>query len=269
MDVSIIIINYNTLDLTTKCIESVKDKTKGVSYEIIVVDNDSKEAGTKEKFNSVPDIKFIPSSENLGFAKGNNLGIEHAAGEYILLLNSDTELINDAVSICHNYIKDKPDVGVVSAQLQYPDGRVQFSCKRFPSVKYLLFERLRLFKLIPKRKAGRILLEAFFKHDERVEADWIAGTFYMIKAKILLELPQQKLADDFFMYGEDMQWGFEFKKLDYKLQFLPEAKVLHHVGASSDNSVKWMNENRSKLFEMYYSIIHRKSITFLERYLVF
>lgn len=264
MDISIIIINFNTLSLTQKCIQSIKEKTKGVSYEIVLVDNASTEANTKETFAQISDIVFVPSAENLGFAKGNNFGIQHAKGEYILLLNSDTELINDAVSIAHQFIKANPEIGVASAQLLYPDGRVQFSCKRFPSVTRLLFERLRLFKLLPKKMVGKILLEAFFDHNIRVQPDWIAGTFFMFPKRILAEMPNKKLADDFFMYGEDIQWGFDLKKLGYKIQFLPEAKVLHYVGASSNRSIEWMNQNKVKIMEMYYSKIHRNLIKFLD-----
>lgn len=251
--VSIIIINYNTLELTLKCIASVKFKTLGLDFEIIVVDNDSSEANTVEVLSKLEGITFVPSNVNLGFAKGNNLGIKYAKGNQILLLNSDTELINNAVKIASDFLSESKGVAVAAAQLQYPDGRVQFSCKRFPSIKYLLLERLRLFKLLPKKIAGKILLEAFFDHKERVQPDWVAGTFFMFPRRILSLLPNGKLADDFFMYGEDIQWGFDIKNLGYKIQFLPEAKVLHHVGMSSDRSIDWMNENRKTIIENYYS----------------
>lgn len=265
MDVSIIIINYNTLELTKKCIESIKEKTQGIHYEIVLVDNASTEPKTKETFEQIPDIVFAPSKENLGFAKGNNFGIRRAKGKYILLLNSDTELINDAVSICYNHFQNHDKrLGVVSAQLQYPDGRIQDSCNRFPSIKYLLFERLRLFKFFPKSIYGKILLGPFFDHQSKVQPDWVWGTFYMFPKKILEKLPNKKLADNFFMYGEDVQWGLEFNKLGVKIQFLPEAKVVHYVGSSSNRGMEWMKENNAKLREMYYSKMHRFFLNFLD-----
>src|SRR6187551_458695 len=97
MDVSIIIINYNTFDLTSNCIRSVVEQTKNVSYEIILVDNASVEKDAVEFSNIFPQIVLVKSSTNLGFAKGCNLGIEHSKGDYILLLNSDTVLVNNAV----------------------------------------------------------------------------------------------------------------------------------------------------------------------------
>ena len=124
MDVSIIIINYNTCQLSKAAIHSVIEKTKDCSYEIIVVDNHSTEdaSSLKEKF---PSIHYIQSDKNLGFAGGNNLGIQEANGEYILLLNSDTLLKNDAVSIVFNYLKARPNMAVASARLEYPNGRLQ------------------------------------------------------------------------------------------------------------------------------------------------
>jgi len=267
LDLSIIIINYNTIDLTTNCIKSINEKVLGIRYEIIVVDNASAEPNTKESLIILDFVRYIQSNNNLGFAKGNNLGIEHAKGEYVLLLNSDTELINDAVAISHEFIKKDSSIGVVSAQLQYPDGRIQDSCNRFPSIRYLLFERLRLFKLFPKKIADKILLGPFFDHQSKVQPDWVWGTFFMFPKSLLKKLPNNKLADDFFMYCEDIQWGLDIRQLGYNIQFLPEAKVTHYVGGSSENSRKHIEKNRKILVKKYYNKIHYQILFALERIL--
>ena len=123
--VSIIIINYNTYQLTYNCIQSIYDKCHGLDYEIILVDNSSNECNPDVFLEKFPNIVLVKSRENAGFSKGNNLGIEKAIGQYILLLNSDTVLVNDAVSICYEYLHSHATVGVVTTKLIFPDGRIQ------------------------------------------------------------------------------------------------------------------------------------------------
>ena len=114
MDVSIIIINYNTFSLTCKCIESLYKYNNGFSYEIILVDNASSECDAKIFSEKFPNINLVISEKNLGFAGGNNLGIKHATGNFILLLNSDTELIENSIFSCINYMKENKKIGVLS-----------------------------------------------------------------------------------------------------------------------------------------------------------
>ena len=116
--VSIIMVNYNTKELTKKAIQAVFDKTEGVEYEIIVVDNDSKDGSVEELKKTFQDkIIIIESKENLGFGRGNNLGIKQAKGKYIFLLNSDTELINNAIKIFYDYMEQNEQVGICGGNL--------------------------------------------------------------------------------------------------------------------------------------------------------
>src|SRR5579859_6527191 len=124
MDVSVIIVNYNTFALTCACVQSIIDNTKDLHYEIILVDNKSTEINPDEFVKKFRAIILIKSETNVGFAKGNNLGINRSSGKYILLLNSDTVLLNNAISCAMNFLEREPRVGVVSAKLVYPDGRV-------------------------------------------------------------------------------------------------------------------------------------------------
>lgn len=114
MDVSIIIVNYKTPELVVECIRSIREKTTGISYEIIIVDNDSKD-NSLEIFSTEleEDIKVVVANENLGFGKANNLGAQHATGKYLFLLNSDTLLINNAIQILYQYIEKNNHIGVV------------------------------------------------------------------------------------------------------------------------------------------------------------
>src|SRR5690554_2468588 len=220
IEVSIIIINFNTYQLTCECIESILDKTKGVSYEVILVDNDSKECNPdlfKEKF---PFITLIKSKKNLGFSKGNNLGIENSKGDVVLLLNSDTVLVNDAISICYNRLIKEKEIGVITSKLIYPSGIIQQQCRKFESLTTLLIEQLRIHKLWSKEKRGKKMLGFYFDHQTEVNPDMIWGTFFMFKREILTCFPENKLAETFFMYGEDHEWCYQLKTFtDYHILY--------------------------------------------------
>lgn len=267
MDVSIIILNYNTFDLTCSCIRSVLSEAKGCSFEIILVDNASTERDPIEFIQQFPHIKLVRSHVNLGFAKGNNIGIEMATGDNVLLLNSDTQLANDAISICLETLRKDPRTAAVGCRLMYPNENLQHNCQRFPAVRYKLFELMRLQKLLPSQLAGKILLGFFFDHRSSVFPDWIWGTFFMFKKELLQELPQGKLADDFFMYVEDMQWCMDFKRLGYRIAFESRGQVFHHLGKSNGMKSPLMLANTNQFMRRYYPQWRRSLIGVLDRWL--
>src|SRR5690554_5149363 len=132
IDISFIIINYNTFELTCKCISSIKTKVHDVGYEIILVDNASVEISADKFLEKFPDIKLIKSDVNLGFAKGNNLGISHARGNYICLINSDASLKSDFDTSAIDLLKNN-ELGFLTGKLVFPNGEVQHNCQPFPS----------------------------------------------------------------------------------------------------------------------------------------
>lgn len=257
MELSIIIINYNTFQLTCNCIASIQEKLLDVEYEIILVDNASVECNAdlfKEKF---PFINLIKSATNTGFTGGNNAGVEAAKGDYLLLLNSDTELINNAPKICLDYIRAHKEVGMVSCQLQYPDGRIQPTCRRFRTITWELLEIFPLYKLMPKHKREMLMLHHYFDHQSFADVDWVWGAYMLFPRSIIQQLPKKKLSDDFFMYCEDTLWCWDFKQLGYKIHFLPQAKVMHiHKGSVSKD--KWIKirttsiKNHAALMKKFY-----------------
>jgi GT2 family glycosyltransferase len=253
MDVSVIILNYNTFDLTCNCIRSVLRETTGCSFEIIVVDNASTEKEPKEFLKLFPGILLVENKANTGFARGNNCGLEIARGNFALLLNSDAELKNNAILICLEAMRQYARVAVIGCRLEYPQGSVQHNCQRFPSLRYKLFELFRLQKVLPSKVAGKILLGYFFEHNEVVFPDWIWGTFFMFERALLRLFPKEQLADDFFMYVEDMQWCMDFKKLGYKIAFEPRARVIHHMGKANDKKLPLMEVNTGEFLKRYYS----------------
>jgi GT2 family glycosyltransferase len=239
MQLSIVIINYNTYQLTCNCILSIKEKLQDLSYEIILVDNASTECNPQLFKQKFPDINLIASAVNTGFTGGNNMGIAQAKGDYLLLLNSDTELINNAPKICYDYMQSHPEVGMTTAQLLYPDGRVQYNCRRFRTITWELLEVIPVYKLLSKKRREQLMLHHYFDHQSFANCDWVWGAFMMFPRRIISELKCQKLSDDFFMYCEDVLWCWDFKQLGYQIHFLPQAKVMHvHKGSVSKD--KWL-----------------------------
>jgi hypothetical protein len=237
MKVSVIIVNYNTRKLTTDCLQSVIRQTRVCAYEIILVDNASTECDPDVFINEFPSIKLIKSTKNGGFAYGNNLGINEATGEYILLLNSDTFLTEESICRCVEIMDKHPEVGVLGCRMIYPDGKIQYTARRFRSIGW---ELLDFFRFIPNSmsysKRSRLMLGKYFHHDEPVFCDWLNGAFFLFPRKILVELPENKLDDRFFMYGEDQLWCEQIKNLGYRILFYPDTTIIHINSGSTDLS---------------------------------
>ncbi len=239
MQLSIIIINYNTFQLTCNCIKSLYDKLTGLNFEIVLVDNASVECNPQLFLEKFPNITLVASPVNTGFTGGNNMGIEHSKGDYLLLLNSDTELINNAPKICYDYIVANSKVGMVTCQLQYPDGRIQPTCRRFRTITWELLEIFPVFKFLSREKQGQLMLHHYFDHKTFANADWVWGAFMLFPKSIIQQLPEKKLSDLFFMYCEDTLWCWDFKQLGYDIHYLPQAQVMH-IHKGSVHKDKWI-----------------------------
>lgn len=268
MDVSIIIVNYNTYALTKACIQSVIKYTEEIKYEIILVDNASTETEIISYEELFPTIRVIRLNANYGFSKGNNAGMEISNGEFILLLNSDTVLKENSIKVTYDYLRNHHKAGVVSARLIFENGEHQSVAQRFPSIKYKLIELFRFQKLLSKRIRGKILLGAFFDHKENLKVDWIWGAYFMFRKNILAELKGNRLDDSFFMYAEDMQWCLDFKRLGYEVHFCAETEVIHLMGGSSGARKILMERNNELFLKKNYSIIQRLFINVLNKVLV-
>ncbi len=234
LNISIIIINYNTFQLTEECIRSIITKTKDITYEIILVDNASTEENA-DKFKILfPQVNLVKNNQNIGFARGNNSGIKISKGDYILLLNSDTILKNNAIYYAWQKMKSNPELGALSSMLISSDGAMQYAAERFPSLKTEIKELLRFNKCLSETQKVNMYLGASFDHQSEKEADWIWGTFFMIPRRIIEELGG-KLPDKIFMYAEDMDWCWKIKRLGYKIWYYPKAEVIHYGGKSMPN----------------------------------
>jgi GT2 family glycosyltransferase len=260
-EVSIIIVNYNTFYLTVKSINSIKEKTKDVTYEIILVDNGSSECDAEEFKNIFQDIILIKSEKNLGFAKACNLGIKKSSSEVILLLNSDTELINNAIKLAYDKLMEDSKIAVVSGALYNYDNTIQKQINKQESIKLILIELLRIHKLLPTKIKAKLLQGSYFNHEQEMFTDKVWGTFFMFRKKLLESFPENKLHETFFMYGEDVEWCYFIRNnLKLKILYYPYAKVCHLGGGSNFNSnkIETQIKHRYQILRKYHSRLYLK-----------
>lgn len=222
MDVSILIVNYNTKDLTLDCIDSILDEGSDLKSEIIVIDNGSTDGSIDhlEKLERNAVIKLIENSENAGFSKANNQGIKVAKGEYILLLNSDTKVKKYAIERMVEFAKKHPETGAVGARLLNADGTLQESAFPFPTIEravkqYWLGQKGLLDKYAPKS------IEP---------VDVLVMAAFLITPRALKEVGA--LNERHFMFFEDFDYCRALHKAGLKIYYLPDAEVIHYHGAS-------------------------------------
>lgn len=239
MDVSVIIVNYNTLALTQQCLDSVFEKTKDLSFEVILVDNGSTD-GSQEVFSKDDRITYIYSEENLGFGKANNLGYEHATGKYLFLLNSDTYLVNNAIRLLWEKMErlskdDRGTVACMGCMLKDGNGEIIHSYARFPTKSHLFLEATLypvLWKLhfIPQMPttSNYGFEEA---NDSSFDVDYITGADLMVRKEVADHLG---LFDpDFFMYSEETELQYRYMKMGYRRVICQGPLIVHLEGGSN------------------------------------
>ncbi|MCX5694944.1 MAG: glycosyltransferase family 2 protein [Candidatus Omnitrophica bacterium] len=233
-DLSIIIVNYNTTELTENCINSVILNTHGIEYEIILVDNSSKDGSCAYLKEVFPNIQIIANSGNLGFAKANNQGIRLAKGRNILLLNSDTIVLDDCLKKVLEFAETRHDVGVVGCKILNKDGSLQYSCYHSPG---FLSELVFFTKDIIKGFWDPIAYYKYMKywnHNSIKVVDCISGCFMMIKKEVFSQV--EHLDEKYFMYYEDSDFCRRVKDSGLKVLYYPNSQIIHLQGLSGDKT---------------------------------
>lgn len=254
MEVSIIIVTFNSEKYILNCIESIFKNTTDINYEIIVVDNKSEDNTIQILKNNYPEIIIIENKFNYGFAKANNIGIKESNSKYVFLLNPDTILINDVISILYTFMEEEKniDVSCCGSTIFNEDKTLQESFGKFPSLKQILFE-LGL-KSIFSNFYNEKLSTGFknYKFELR-EVEHIIGAGMFIRKDIFNKIGY--FDEDFFLYYEETELCYRMKKNNLKLFYIPEAKLLHYKGKSespSINKLKIIEESKYLFFEKCY-----------------
>jgi GT2 family glycosyltransferase len=255
-DISIIILSFNTKDLTLQCIKSVLDSEPKSRYEIVIVDNGSTD-GSASEFTAIKDknIKVVLNNENTGFAKGNNVGIKIARGNYILLLNSDTKVKKSAIDKLLSFASKTQNAGVIGARLLNSDGSLQDSCFNFPTIG----RAIKQFWL----KQGRPLDKFLPPGDKPQTVDAVVGAAFLITPEAKKKVGY--LDERYFMFYEDLDYCRKTWKAGLKVYYLPESLVVHSHGASgkklAGNEDQWRRLIPSSI--IYHGLIKHYLINFI------
>ncbi|MFN8474257.1 MAG: glycosyltransferase family 2 protein [Anaerolineae bacterium] len=267
MDLAIVILNWNVRDLLRQCLRSLEAARAATSaaVAVIVVDNASTDGSADMVRAEFPRVNVICAPRNLGFTAGNNLalralGFSPRSGEaartsamsaevaaaraslalsapppYVMLLNPDTEIVGDALTVMRDYMARHPDVGLLGPRLRYADGSVQPSRRRFPNRQTAFLESTLLQQWWPNGSALRRFYVADRPDDIVQDVDWITGACMLARGSALAEVGL--LDEGFFMYSEEVDWGRRFRLAGWRIAYLPTAEVMHYEGRSSEQVV--------------------------------
>ena len=244
--VSVIIVTHNSLPLLDGCLSCVRAATHNLDHEIVVVDNHSHDSSLSCVRNCFPDAKIVTNRSNLGFAAACNQGAALATGEFLLFLNPDVEVDEDGIRNLSAVFAERDRIGWATARLRNPDGTFQPSCRRFPSIRNLLFSRGSfLSRLAGRRRQADHRTYTLPDYSQTTIVDAVAGAMAMIRRDVFGQIGW--FDERFFMYLEDTDLSLRLAKAGYANVFVPEAGGVHHwrMGSSSRRVTRNWHHHRS------------------------
>jgi len=234
LEVSVVIVVWNAKKYVIECLDSLREHCHDVCDEVIVVDNASTD-GTPELIAKLfPEFKLIKNSENLGFAKANNIGISHTSGEYVCLVNSDVKFTGDCFSPMLRFLSENSAVGMVGPKMLALNGEVRRSTMRFPTVWNQFSRAFGLDIAFKKSRVFGGLLMSDFDHETTSAVEVLNGWFVVVRRTAMDRVGL--LDPQFFMYGEDVDWCYRFHQAGEQIVFFAGAEAIHYGGASSSNA---------------------------------
>jgi GT2 family glycosyltransferase len=231
LDLSIIIVNWNTKKLLLDCLASVYETVTRISMQVWLVDNASTDGSVEAVKRFYPDVKIIQNPRNMGFAAANNRAFKRMSGRYAVLLNTDTVLTTGAVEAIYDFMENTPDAGMACGQLLNPDGSKQNSIANFPGLPSLLLNETLLRMLLPGRYPSKRK-----EYKSPVEVDSCIGACLMVRKKTMDHVGL--LDDDYFFFFEETDWARRIKQSGWKIYFVPAARIIHFQGRSVGRNVR-------------------------------
>lgn len=250
IDVSVIVVAWNVKKLLDECLESVFAQTSGINFEVIYVDNNSLDGSTAMVKEKYPAVTIIQNSQNLGFIKANNQGIRIAKGRYVLLLNSDTLVLDNAIEKIVRFADKHPEAAVVGGKVLNPNRTLQRNCLAIPSVLHIFFAATWLYKIAPRIAGERL---DWWNYDEVREVDAIVGCFSLVRRTAFEQVGL--MDEDYFVYTDDTDWCYRFKIAGWKILFTPEPQIIHY-GA----------QTTKKAADKFVLQLHGSQLQFMQKY---
>jgi len=230
-DLSIIIVTWNGKQYAWECLDSLRTYQGDPTVEVIVVDNASSDGTPAMVKQEFPWVRLIQSGANLGFAKANNIGMVASTGKYVCLVNSDVRVLPDCLPNMREYMEANPTIGMLGPQMLCPDGLIGRSYMRFPTLWRNLCDALALRCVFRGSETLNGIEMTDFDNRQTAEVDVLNGWFLMVRRNALEQV--RMLDEQFFMYGEDIDWSYRFHKAGWKRVYFSGARAFHHGGASS------------------------------------
>jgi GT2 family glycosyltransferase len=232
--VSVVIVVWNAKQYVLECLESLREHCANVYSEVIVVDNASTD-GTAELVEEMfPEFRLIRNPGNFGFARANNIGIAHSSGDYVCLVNSDVKFVDDCISPMIEYLSHHQAVAMVGPKMLAPDGKVWRSTMRFPTIWNYFCRALGVDIAFKKSRLFGGLLMSDFDHQTTTPVEVLNGWFVVVRRRAMEGVGL--LDPQFFMYGEDVDWCYRFRRAGEGVVFFAEAGAIHYGGASSSHA---------------------------------
>ncbi len=246
---SLIIVNYNVKEFLLNLLDSLEKALSGTDSEIIVVDNASEDGSVEVIREKYPEVIVIANSDNPGFGRANNQGLEIAKGEYIVLINPDTIVREDTFIKMLSFFNEFPEAGMAGCKVLNPDGSLQLPCRRgFPGPWTSFTKVTGLSTLLPKSPLFARYNLTYLDENDTYEVDAISGAFMMFRRKVYEEIGG--FDPEFFMYGEDLDLCYRTQKAGFKVYYVHNTEIIHYKGESTRRSS--MDETR-----IFYDAMHK------------
>ena len=235
MDLSCIIVNYKNSEPLKESLASIYQTVQGIDFEVIIVDNSENDLGLQPLKELYPKAQFISNSSNVGFSKANNQAAKIAQGNILIFLNPDTILSEQAIYSMYKYYCSHKETGVLGPKVVNPEGSLQYSCRRYPTLWTGLFNRYSILsQLFPENRYTRQYLMRDFDHNEIRQVDWLSGCCLMVSKNTFEN--SHGFDENYFLFNEDVDLCRTIKQAGKEVTYFPEATIIHQVSTSNSKT---------------------------------
>lgn len=256
IELSIIIVSWNVCELLRNCLQSIYDNCEDLAIQVIVVDSSSADESVTMIQHEFEQVTLLAQAENVGFTRGNNMGLEMAQGKYVLLLNPDTEIIGNALQQMVDFLDAHDDTGIVGPHTLNTDGSTQSTRRRFPTLMTAFFESTWLQGIAPKS----VLVHYYVtdaSDDDTIDVDWVQGSALMARHEVYEQIGG--LDTGFVMFSEEMDWCKRAKNAGWQVYYLGDSFITHHGGKSTEQVVAnkhiYFQESKLRYFRKHHGIL--------------
>jgi GT2 family glycosyltransferase len=259
VDLSCIIVNYKNSDPLKDCLASLYQTIQGIEFEVIIVDNSENDLGLQPLKELYSNAQFISNSSNVGFSKANNQAAKIAQGNILLFLNPDTFLPDQSINSMYRYFLSHTETGALGPKVVNPDGSMQYSCRRYPTLWTGLFNRYSILsQLFPENRFTSQYLMRDFDHNEIRQVDWLSGCCLMV-SKIAFEI-SHGFDENYFLFNEDVDLCLTINQVGKEVIYFPEATVIHQISTSNSKTTARVIIQRHLGMMYYFKKHHEKNL---------